>query len=443
MPRRARSSRSACARRSAAGRVPLLATALARGALRRRDARRSTRCRSACDQPARALAERDRRGRAGRPSTTLSRTQREHLRSRQLLGRSAAVEQGRRPSSSSTRWTRLRARRARRRVRGRSAAEQSNTSVVLRRAAGAEGLPPARARASTPSWRCCGSSPSAASRTSPSFSAGTSTAASSSSATLGVAPALRRRRASTAGSWRSRRAGGERPRIRWARLAELGTRERASCTPCSAPTPATRLRARGADQEALALRTATIDERDRAGLLRAARRSSADEPIAGRGEEVREHVRCWRKAASAGRLIRTHGDLHLGQTMLAPTGLADRRLRGRAGASADRAPTQALPLRDVAGMLRSFAYAAGRGRAAARGQVAGRLRAAGARERSSTVTGDAVDPAAALRGQPTLERPAGVLRAREGRLRAALRARPPPGLGARSRSPGSRACSSE
>ena len=57
-------------------------------------------------------------------------------------------------------------------------------------------------------------------------------------------------------------------------------------------------------------------------------------------------------------MIRTHGDYHLGQTLRTAARLGDHRLRGRAGAPAARAPGQKRsPLRDVAGMLRSFAYA--------------------------------------------------------------------------------------
>ncbi len=89
------------------------------------------------------------------------------------------------------------------------------------------------------------------------------------------------------------------------------------------------------------------------------------------------------------------------------------------------------PLRDVAGMLRSFAYARLGGElAAARHARARRLR--GARPRGvprrlhvATSTRRCCRPA-----RPAIDEPAGDLRAREGDLRAALRARQPPRLGA-------------
>ena len=56
---------------------------------------------------------------------------------------------------------------------------------------------------------------------------------------------------------------------------------------------------------------------------------------------------------------RVHGDLHLGQSAAHHAGLADPRLRGRAGRAAGRAGAASTRrMRDVAGMLRSFDYAA-------------------------------------------------------------------------------------
>ena len=39
-------------------------------------------------------------------------------------------------------------------------------------------------------------------------------------------------------------------------------------------------------------------------------------PIRGRGQDVREKLNALSHATVGGRVIRTHGDLHLGQTML-------------------------------------------------------------------------------------------------------------------------------
>ena len=112
--------------------------------------------------------------------------------------------------------------------------------------------------------------------------------------------------------------------------------------------------------ETLALLTATVDEEiervfiDLPDIPEVA-------PIAGRGEEVRDRLRLLAGVGARGKLIRHHGDLHLGQTLLAggddgswvvldfegePARSWLERRRKRSG------------LRDVAGMLRSFAYAA-------------------------------------------------------------------------------------
>src|SRR3954470_7319043 len=115
--------------------------------------------------------------------------------------------------------------------------------------------------------------------------------------------------------------------------------------------------------EALALLTATVDEEIERVFLSLPEDDERLAPIAGRGEEVREQLRMLAYAGSAGMAIRTHGDYHLGQTLWSGA----RALQGDwvildfegepARSLTDRRRKRS-PLRDVAGMLRSFAYVA-------------------------------------------------------------------------------------
>ena len=67
--------------------------------------------------------------------------------------------------------------------------------------------------------------------------------------------------------------------------------------------------------EALALLTATVDEEIGRIFLELPEDVEALDPIRGRGEEVRESLALLSHAGSFGKTIRTHGDLHLGQTL--------------------------------------------------------------------------------------------------------------------------------
>jgi maltokinase len=111
--------------------------------------------------------------------------------------------------------------------------------------------------------------------------------------------------------------------------------------------------------EALGLLTATVDEEIERVFLDLPDGLDVLTPIRGRGEEVREQLRMLTQVGSAGRVIRHHGDYHLGQVMHTADGdwvVLD--FEGEPARTLIERRRKRSPLRDVAGMLRSFAYAA-------------------------------------------------------------------------------------
>jgi trehalose synthase-fused probable maltokinase len=109
--------------------------------------------------------------------------------------------------------------------------------------------------------------------------------------------------------------------------------------------------------ESLHLLTATVDEEIERVFLDLPD-IPAIEPIAGRGEDVREQLRALSGIGVAGRVIRSHGDYHLGQTLRTERGWVILDFEGEPARSLRERRRKRSPLRDVAGMLRSFAYAA-------------------------------------------------------------------------------------
>jgi maltokinase len=109
--------------------------------------------------------------------------------------------------------------------------------------------------------------------------------------------------------------------------------------------------------EALSILTATIDEEIERIFVELPD-DEAIEPIRGRGQDVQERLQLLASVGAGGRVIRTHGDYHLGQTMLAERGWVILDFEGEPARPISQRRLKRSPLRDVAGMLRSFSYAA-------------------------------------------------------------------------------------
>jgi maltokinase len=113
-----------------------------------------------------------------------------------------------------------------------------------------------------------------------------------------------------------------------------------------------------ASVESLGLLTATVDEEIARVFLTLPEEDESVAPIAGRGEEVRDQLRQLTYTGAAGQFIRVHGDYHLGQTMWAGDDWVILDFEGEPARSLAERRRKRSVLCDVAGMLRSFAYAA-------------------------------------------------------------------------------------
>jgi maltokinase len=111
--------------------------------------------------------------------------------------------------------------------------------------------------------------------------------------------------------------------------------------------------------EGLSLLVATIDEQIEQIFMRLPEGDERVAEITNRGEEIRDRLQLLSHVGVGGKLIRHHGDYHLGQTLLSREGdwvILD--FEGEPARPLLERRRKRSPLRDVAGMLRSFAYVA-------------------------------------------------------------------------------------
>jgi trehalose synthase-fused probable maltokinase len=113
----------------------------------------------------------------------------------------------------------------------------------------------------------------------------------------------------------------------------------------------------GPGDEQLSLVVATIDEQIERVFVDLPD-IDALAPIRGRGEEVRDRLQLLSHVGVGGKLIRHHGDYHLGQTLRRGEEWVILDFEGEPARPLFDRRRKRSPLRDVAGMLRSFAYAA-------------------------------------------------------------------------------------
>jgi trehalose synthase-fused probable maltokinase len=109
--------------------------------------------------------------------------------------------------------------------------------------------------------------------------------------------------------------------------------------------------------ESISLLRATIDEEIERIFLRLPEGDERLAPIVGRGEEVRDQLAMRSQIGEGGKHIRIHGDFHLAQTISSHRGWVILDFEGEPARPLPERRSKRSPLRDVASMLRSFAYA--------------------------------------------------------------------------------------
>jgi predicted trehalose synthase len=109
--------------------------------------------------------------------------------------------------------------------------------------------------------------------------------------------------------------------------------------------------------ESLALLVASVDE-EIERMFSHLPDVEALQPIIGRGEEIREQLRQISSVGPFGKIIRHHGDYHLGQVIWTGDDWIVIDFEGEPARPLSERRRKRSPLRDVAGMFRSFAYAA-------------------------------------------------------------------------------------